>query len=206
MIPSAAVLPICPGPTRTWPPRLVGMMAVTSWACRSRICSRCDEVSGRKRQGVRRDPHRRGRPGKTQGTDAEERHLDRKSAEAAKRDGTFGKDSAGPALRAAPWCPVADGGEGDNTETIIKTLQEGQRRNGGFGKDGLGERRGSGNLLPHSAAFHAQGPAQGRRRHAFLCRQVPQQDGGYAVAPGMQSSLSGTYYAANIRHWLELKN
>jgi hypothetical protein len=39
------------------------------------------------------------------------------------------------------------------------------------------------------------------RALAFVekCRNA---DGGYGVAPGQPSGVSGTYYAGSIRHWL----
>ena len=123
-------------------------------------------------------------------------------------DGTFCKGvgqarSTGGAVVAL----LRMGAKVDNPQLIVKTLQEGQRLNGGYGKEDseiASDLETSYRIMRCFYMLKAR-PAdvEGMRSFVAKCRN---EDGGYAVAPGMPSSLSGTYYAAIIRHWLELKN
>ena len=53
------------------------------------------------------------------------------------------------------------------------------------------------NVLPGWSTNRAQ---RSLRTFIAKCRN---EDGGYGVAPGQPSNLSGTYYAAIIRYWLD---
>jgi len=87
-------------------------------------------------------------------------------------------------------------------EAVLKALKPGQRADGGFGKEGA-----AGSDLETTyrvmRCFHMlkDVPDAGKVR-GFLakCRN---EDGGYGVAPGQKSSVSGTYFAGIILHWLE---
>jgi prenyltransferase beta subunit len=124
----------------------------------------------------------------------------------ANADGTFGKgdgqarETGGIVamfLRAGRKLPD------DQRKAMIAALQKGQRPDGGFGK--AGEKASDGETTYRvMRAFHLLGekPKNVAKLKDFLakCRNA---DGGYGVAPGQPSTVSGAYYAAIIAHWLE---
>ena len=85
----------------------------------------------------------------------------------------------------------------DNPDHIVKILQAGQRRNGGFGKDDSEVDADLGTCYRIVRCFHmlkAQPKdVEGLRSFIAKCRN---DDGGYAISPGGDSSLDSTYYAA----------
>ena len=92
----------------------------------------------------------------------------------------------------------------DDSARVLAVLKEGQRLNGGFGKDD--DEIGSDLETTYRVmrCFHMlkQLPknVEGVRSFVAKCRN---EDGGYAVAPGEPSSVSGVYYAAIILSWLK---
>jgi prenyltransferase beta subunit len=120
-------------------------------------------------------------------------------------DGTYGK---GPGTARATGSAIAAilrlGGSIEQQENVIKALKAGQRADGGFGKE---EEAGS-DLETTYRVMRAfmmlkEKPDDAKLR-AFIgkCRNP---DGGYGVAPGQGSSVSGTYFAGIVLYWLEQK-
>jgi hypothetical protein len=89
-------------------------------------------------------------------------------------------------------------------EEIVKALKAGQREDGGFGKDGeKGSDLESGYRIMRAFHMLKQKPNVEKLRESVAkCRN---KDGGYGVSPGKESTVSSTYYAGIILHWLEEK-
>jgi hypothetical protein len=93
-------------------------------------------------------------------------------------------------------------GKVKNPDAIVKALNAGQRNDGGFGKAGV-----KGSDLESSyrvtRAYHMlkakPEKASALREFIARCRNA---DGGYGVEPGQPSTVSATYYASIILHWL----
>jgi prenyltransferase beta subunit len=121
-------------------------------------------------------------------------------------DGTYGEgDGAARATGGAVVAVLRLGGEVPHRDGVVKTIREGQRGDGGWGKPGTKE-----SDLESSyrvmRCFHMlkERPADVDKLKAFIakCRN---QDGGYGTVPGQESSVGGTYFAAIILHWLDEK-
>ena len=87
-------------------------------------------------------------------------------------------------------------------KAVIAALRSGQRPDGGFGK--AGEKASDGETTYRvMRAFHLlkEKPKDVAKLKEFIgkCRN---SDGGYGVAPGQPSTVSGTYYAAVVNKWL----
>src|SRR5262249_17770494 len=94
------------------------------------------------------------------------------------------------------------GGELKNRPQVLKAIKEGQRPNGGYGKEG-GDGAGLGTTYPGMRGLTElearRDDVEGVRSFVAKCRN---DDAGYGVSPGQQSSVGATYYAAIITHWL----
>ena len=119
-------------------------------------------------------------------------------------DGTYGKGNG--AARDTGGAVVAVlrlGGkvEGEEKGAALHLLQAGQREDGGFGKaDAKGSDLESSYRVMR--AFHMLGAKPDVNKLRDFVTKCRTEDGGYGVAPGQPSTVSGTYYAASIRHWL----
>ncbi len=118
-------------------------------------------------------------------------------------DGTFGM-GAGQA-RATGGAVVALmrlGGMPKHPALVLKVLREGQRLNGGYGKEDnemASDLESTYRVMRCFMMLKANPERlEGLRTFIAKCRN---EDGGYGVAPGQPSSLSGTYYASIIRFW-----
>jgi hypothetical protein len=121
-------------------------------------------------------------------------------------DGTYGKgDGVARDTGGAVVAVLRLGGKVEHPDVVLKTLNGGQRRDGGFGKEGA-----AGSDLETTyrvmRAFHMlrAKPEGAERLRAFIAR-CRNEDGGYGVAPGQPSGTSGTYFAATVLHWLDAK-
>lgn len=128
------------------------------------------------------------------------------TAKIANSDGTYGKgdgqardtgETIAMFLRAGKKLPD------EQRKSVIAVLQNGQRPDGGYGKPG--EKASDGETTYRiMRAFHLlnEKPKDVAKLKDFQskCRNA---DGGYGVAPGQPSSVSGTYYVAAIGQWLE---
>jgi prenyltransferase beta subunit len=88
-------------------------------------------------------------------------------------------------------------------EHILKWLQDGQRLNGGWGKEGTAssDLKTTYRVMRAFVMLKAQPKeVEGVRSFVAKCRNA---DGGYGISPGEDSTVSATYFAAIIRHWLK---
>ena len=89
-------------------------------------------------------------------------------------------------------------------KALIKVLNDGQHQNGGWGKadsETAYDLETSYRVMRCYVMLKAKpGNVEGVRSFVAKCRNA---DGGYAVAPGQPSSVSGTYFAAIILHWVK---
>ncbi len=120
-------------------------------------------------------------------------------------DGTFGKDLGhARATGGAVVALLRLGATVENAQGIIKTLNDGQRQNGGFGKDDneiASDLETTYRIMRCYVMLKAKPSyVEGVRSFIAKCRN---EDGGYAVAPGQPSSIGGTYFAAIVTHWLK---
>lgn len=123
----------------------------------------------------------------------------------ANDDGTWGKgegqarDTGGAAAAV-----LRLGGKLDHPESVVKALKAGQREDGAWGKpDAKASDLETSYRVMRSLHMLKEQPDVAKiRGFVAKCRNA---DGGYGVAPGQKSSVSGTYFAAIILHWLEEK-
>lgn len=120
-------------------------------------------------------------------------------------DGTYGSGSG--QARATGGAVVAVlrlGGEIEQRDQVVAALKAGQRADGGFGKaDAAGSDLDSCyRIMRAFAMLKIQPDADRLRTFVASCRNA---DGGYGVTPGERSTVSGTYEAGIILHWLERK-
>jgi hypothetical protein len=119
-------------------------------------------------------------------------------------DGTYGQ---GPGQARATGGAVAAvlrlGGKVADRDQVLAALRKGQRKSGGFGKEDAGDASDLETTYRVMRTFMMlkarPDDAEALRGFIAKCRNA---DGGYGVAPGQPSTVSGTYYAASIRHWL----
>jgi prenyltransferase beta subunit len=136
-------------------------------------------------------------------------HADAWLADIVKRrhaDGTYGKDDSVARDTGGAVCAVLRlGGKVEEKANVLKALNAGQRKDGGFGEAGV-EGSDLATTYRVARAFHMlkaqpQGAEQ-LRRFIARCRN---DDGGYGVAPGKPSNVGGCYFAAIVLHWLDEK-
>jgi prenyltransferase beta subunit len=118
-------------------------------------------------------------------------------------DGTYGKgDGVARATGGAAVAVLRLGGKLMDPEHVIQVLRQGQRQDGGFGKEGTATSDLESSYRIMRAFAMLKKKPDGERCRAFVatCRNP---DGGYGVAPGQPSHLAATYFASIILHWLE---
>jgi len=119
-------------------------------------------------------------------------------------DGTYGGgEGAARATGGTIALILRLGGKIDNREQVLKVMRAGQRPDGGWGPaDKTGSDLASTYRVMRSFMMLKELPADTVRLRTFVatCRN---KDGGYGVNPGQPSSVSGTYYAGIVLHWLE---
>jgi hypothetical protein len=121
-------------------------------------------------------------------------------------DGTYGKGGGVARDTGGSVCAVLRlGGTVEHPDKVLKALNAGQRKDGGFGKPGA-----EGSDLETSyriaRAFHMlKAQPEGADRLRTFIAHCRNEDGGYGVAPGQPSNVSGTYFAGIILHWLDEK-
>ena len=121
-------------------------------------------------------------------------------------DGTYGKDGSVARDTGGAVCAVLRlGGKIEHRENVLRALNAGQRKDGGFGKTN-GEGSDLATCYRIARAFHMlkTKPQGADRLRGFLAR-CRNEDGGYGIAPGQPSNVSGTYFASIILHWLDEK-
>jgi hypothetical protein len=122
-------------------------------------------------------------------------------------DGSFGK--AHGQARATGGSVVTLlrlGAEVGKRDAVLALLRDGQRPNGGYGKDDdeiASDLETTYRVMRCFVMLKAQPEnVEGIRSFVAKCRN---EDGGYALMPGAPSNVSATYFAAIIRHWLDKK-
>lgn len=121
----------------------------------------------------------------------------------ANSDGSYGKGAE--LFRATGGTVVAIlrlGGKPVGPKSVIDILNEGQNKDGGFGKDdgGASDLETTYRIMRCYHMLKTNPPrADGVRELIAKCRNA---DGGYGVQPGKPSNVSGTYYAGIILKWL----
>lgn len=121
-------------------------------------------------------------------------------------DGTYGKDDGTAYDTGSAVCAVLRlGGKVEHQDNVLRALNDGQRKDGGFGRAGAAASD-LGSCYRILRAFHMlkAKPRQADRLRDFIAR-CRNDDGGYGVAPGQPSNVGGCYYAAIILHWLNEK-
>jgi hypothetical protein len=121
-------------------------------------------------------------------------------------DGTFGKGTGrvretGGAVAAV----LRLGGTVKDSGAIVKALDEGQGKDGGFGKaDSRGSDLETSYRVMRTYHMLKAKPKRADDLRAFVakCRNA---DGGYGVVPGAASTTGGTYFAGIILYWLDSK-
>ncbi len=121
-------------------------------------------------------------------------------------DGTYGKGDGVPRETGSAVALVLRlGGKLEGREQVVKALKAGQRADGGFGKAGTkdSDLETTYRVMRSFVMLKEKPEAVERcREYVARCRNG---DGGYGVAPGQASSVSGTYYASIVLHWLAEK-
>ncbi len=118
-------------------------------------------------------------------------------------DGTYGK--GGGQARATGSAVVAllrMGGKAEKRDAILRAINEGQRKSGGFGKEG--EEGDLETTYRVVRCFHMlkTKPSGTEKVREFIgkCRNA---DGGYGIKPGQPSAVGPTYFAGIVLSWLK---
>jgi prenyltransferase beta subunit len=123
----------------------------------------------------------------------------------ANDDATFGKgDGQARDTGGATVALLRLGAKLDKKDAVLKALNAGQRKDGGFGK---ADAKTSDLESSYRVArcYHMLKEKPDAAKLAAFVASCRNDDGGYGVAPGEKSSASGAYYAAIITHWLAEK-
>jgi hypothetical protein len=120
-------------------------------------------------------------------------------------DGTFGKGPGKARDTGSVTVTILRlGAKAVAPGVLLKAIKAGQRQNGGWGKadDEIASDLETSYRVMRCFVMLKARPdnVEGVRSFVAKCRNA---DGGYAVAPGQPSSISGTYFASIITHWLK---
>jgi hypothetical protein len=118
-------------------------------------------------------------------------------------DGTFGTGAGQTRDTGGAVAAILRLGGKVDRDAVLQALKKGQRKTGGFGKDaGDASDLETTYRVMRTFMMLKSRPDNVPALEAFIakCRN---SDGGYGVAPGQPSSVSGCYYAAIIRRWLK---
>ena len=123
----------------------------------------------------------------------------------ANDDATFGKgDGKARDTGGATVALLRLGAKLEKKDEVLKALNAGQRKDGGFGKADAktSDLESSYRVM---RCYHMLKEKPDAAKLAGFVASCRNEDGGYGVTPGDKSSVSGTYYAAIITHWLAEK-
>ncbi len=121
-------------------------------------------------------------------------------------DGLFGSgDGAARDTGGAVVALLRLGAKPEHEENVLRCLKKGQRPDGGFGKAGAltSDLESTYRVLRAFVMLHEK-PERVAACQAFV-GQCRNPDGGYGVIPGEASSVSATYFASIILHWLAVE-
>jgi prenyltransferase beta subunit len=117
-------------------------------------------------------------------------------------DGTFGKgDGAARDTGGAVVSLLRMGARAENKDAILKVLNSGQRKGGGYGQTGADADLESTYRVIRCYHMLKAKPEKADEIRAFIAR-CRNTDGGYGTKPGAASTVSGTYFASIVLHWL----
>ena len=114
-------------------------------------------------------------------------------------DGTYGKNISDTA--SAVVTTLRLGGQVKHRDRVVEILRSAQRDDGGF--SATGQQSDLRTSYPVMRAFYMlrEKPALARcREFISKCRNA---DGGYGATPGQPSTVSTTYLACIIMHWMD---
>jgi hypothetical protein len=117
------------------------------------------------------------------------------------RDGTFGGPGDARATGGATVIVLRLGGKVEHPAALVAALNACLHHDGAFGKgqpDGPSDLESTYRVARCYHMLKAKPDATRVLEFVDKCRNA---DGGYGVAPGQPSSVSGSYYAGIIRHW-----
>jgi len=120
-------------------------------------------------------------------------------------DGTYGKGTgAARATGSAAAAVLRLGGKLEQRDNVIKLLKNGQRPDGGWGKEEeMGSDLETSYRVMRSLMMLKEKPDEAKlRTFVAKCRNA---DGGYGIAPGQKSNVGATYFASIILHWMNQK-
>lgn len=119
-------------------------------------------------------------------------------------DGGFGDGSARDSGGAAVVV-LRLGGELERRADLLKVIRAGQNADGGFGKTGAkGPDLETTYRVMRCFMMLKEKPKDADALRGFVAR-CRNGDGGYGVAPGQPSTVSGTYFAGIVLHWLDAR-
>jgi prenyltransferase beta subunit len=125
-------------------------------------------------------------------------------AKLANPDGTFGKgDGTAPETGSAVVVQLRLSGELANKANVLRALKAGQRQDGAFGKDGTDKSDLESSYRIMRALMMLKEKSTDVEALKGFIAKCRNRDGGYGVAPGQPSTVSATYFASIILHWLE---
>ncbi len=118
-------------------------------------------------------------------------------------DGTFGKgDGQARATGSAVVAELRMGGKVAHPEAVLKALNAGQRKSGGFGKEGAAADLETSYRVMR--AFHMlKSKPEGAEKLSEFVGKCRNADGGYGIMPGQPSAVGPTYFASIILYWLK---
>jgi prenyltransferase beta subunit len=122
-------------------------------------------------------------------------------------DGSYGKGAGQPRATGSAIAAILRlGGTlvGEGLDFALTVINDGQRDSGGWGKGddpNVADLESTYRVM--RALYMLKRPPAGLEAVRSFVAKCRNEDGGYGVAPGQNSSVSGTYYAAIITYWIE---
>ncbi len=118
-------------------------------------------------------------------------------------DGSYGKgDDQARATGGAVAAQLRLGDKPKDPKAVLAVLKAGQRADGGFGKEDT-KTSDLETSYRVTRAFVMLGDRPAKEKLKKFIASCQNSDGGYGVTPGAKSTVSGTYYAGILLHWLE---
>jgi prenyltransferase beta subunit len=122
----------------------------------------------------------------------------------ANPDGTFGKSDGIARDTGSANVALLRMGVRIDKDAVLKSLNAGQRPDGGFGQVGS-KASDLETCYRVVRCFHMLKSKPNAEKLAAFVAGCRNDDGGYGVTPGAKSTVAGTYYASIISHWLAEK-
>jgi prenyltransferase beta subunit len=122
----------------------------------------------------------------------------------ANSDGTYGKSDGIARDTGGATAALLRMGAKVDKDAVVKTLNTGQRPDGGFGQIGakVSDLESCYRVVRCYHMLKSKPDVDKMTTFVASCRN---DDGGYGVTPGAKSTIAATYYATIILHWLAEK-